>query len=155
MNILGEIKRLIGKNHFCVIATASRDGKPHTAGVLYCSKDLELYVYTGRDAKKVRNIRENPCVAITIPVWRSHLPFAPPRSIQFQGMAEILSTNEPVAQGIYNFRILFKRIKITDKGGCFIHIRPTEKINTHGVGISVFSMARHPEKANRTTTIPP
>jgi nitroimidazol reductase NimA-like FMN-containing flavoprotein (pyridoxamine 5'-phosphate oxidase superfamily) len=152
--MLEEIEKLMSRNHYCILATASGDGRPQSTGVIYCSKGLDLYVYSDPHSKKARNIVQNPNVAVTIPVWGHQLFWVPPRSIQFQGVADILPADDPVANEAYKFKVLFMEVSISNAKGCFVHIRPTKRISTYGVGVPRMTMARHPEEANRRTRIP-
>jgi len=153
--MLGEIEELMSRNHFCIIATATLDGRPQTAGVIYCSKGLDLYIYTDEHSAKAKNVSRNPNVAVTIPVWGPNLFWVPPQSIQFQGLAEILPGDDRVAREVYRFRILLMHVNAAtfEKKGCFLHVRPVKHINTYGVGVPRMTMARHPEEANRMTPI--
>jgi nitroimidazol reductase NimA-like FMN-containing flavoprotein (pyridoxamine 5'-phosphate oxidase superfamily) len=146
----------MSKNHYCVLATAARDGRPQSTGVIYCSRGLDLYIYTGEHSAKVKNIERNPSVAVTIPVWGRQPFWVPPQSIQFQGVANVLPADDQAAREIYKFRILFVHVDaaILKARGCFLHVRPTKHINTYGVGVSRTKMARHPEEATRRTPIP-
>lgn len=142
-----KIKKLIEKNSFCILATISPDGKPHSVGVIYSARGLDIYIFTGRGTKKVRNISNNRQVAVAIPVPYI-LRFIPPRVIQFQGRGEILPISDSSANQVYKWRIP------KDVDGCFIHIRPEGKIWTHGIGMSFIERARRPEKVGRTIAIP-
>lgn len=154
--ILREIEELMSKNHFCILATVTGDGRPQSTGVIYCSKGLDLYIYTDEHSVKAKNISMNPNVAVTIPVWGPNLFWVPPQSIQFQGVAEILPGDDRVARGVYRFRILLMHVNATtfESKGCFLHVSPLNHINTYGVGVPRMTMARHPERANRRTPIP-
>ncbi|MCP8305067.1 MAG: pyridoxamine 5'-phosphate oxidase family protein [archaeon] len=144
--LLKEIKKLIKKNSFCVLSTISSEGKPHTVGMIYYARGLDIYILTGRQTKKVQNISINPQVAVVIQVPYI-FRFIPPRVIQFQGRAEILPITDPTANKVYKWRIP------QEVDGYFIHIQPERKIWTHGIGMSMIKRARHPEKAERTITI--
>lgn len=152
--MLREIEELISRNHYCILATLSKDGRPHSTGVIYCAKRLDLYIYTEPDHTKARNVALNPNVAVTIPVWGHQLFWVPPQSIQFQGIANILPADDPVAKKVYEFKVLFMKMNITDEKGCFIHVRPTKYIYTYGVGVPRMTMAKHPKEANKKTPIP-
>jgi nitroimidazol reductase NimA-like FMN-containing flavoprotein (pyridoxamine 5'-phosphate oxidase superfamily) len=152
--MLKQIERLLSRNHYCVLATSSRDGRPQSTGAVYCSRGLDLYIYTDPQSKKARNIRRNPNVAVTVPVWERRPFWVPPRSIQFRGLAEILPAEDTIANQVYEFRVLFIKVSITDTKGCFVHVRPTRRISTYGVGVPRMTMARHPEEADRSTPIP-
>jgi len=144
--LIKEITKLLEKNSFCILSTTSLDGKPHAVGVIYSAKELDIYIQSGRQTKKVRNISKNPHVAVVIPIPYI-FRFIPPRVIQFQGRAEILPVTNPKANEVYKWRI------IDEADGCFIHIRPHRKIWTQGIGMSFIERARHPEKSGRTITL--
>ena len=153
--MLEKIERLMSRNHFCILATATRDGSPQSTGVIYCSRGLDIYVYTDEHSVKVKNIRHNPRVAVTIPIWERRPFWVPPQVIQFQGIADILPEDDSVARGVYRFKVLFMHVDAGtfEARGCFLHIRPTRHINSYGVGVARRRMARHPEEANRRTPI--
>jgi nitroimidazol reductase NimA-like FMN-containing flavoprotein (pyridoxamine 5'-phosphate oxidase superfamily) len=152
--MLEQIEKLVSRNHYCVLATASRDGRPLSTGVVYCSRGLDLYIYTDPQSKKARDIARNPNVAVTIPVWDRKPFWTPPRSIQFQGIAGILPADDVGANEVYQFKVLFMKVSVTDAKGCFVHVRPTRRISTYGVGVPRMTMARHPEEAKRSTSVP-
>jgi Pyridoxamine 5''-phosphate oxidase. len=54
---------------------------------------FDLYLLIGGDTVKARNIRENPRVAISIPVRT--FPKAPPMALQYEGTAELLAVDDP------------------------------------------------------------
>src|SRR2546422_5756344 len=88
-----KLKRIIAKRHFCTLATASAAGAPHIVGVTYQYVDGNLYFATGLDTKKARNIRQNPRVAVHVPVRQ--YPMGPPWSVQFQGTASVIDRDDP------------------------------------------------------------
>jgi len=153
--MLEEIEGLMSRNHFCTLATVSRGGRPQSTGVIYCSKGLDLYIYTDEHSAKAKNISRNPNVAVTIPVWGPNLFWVPPQSIQFLGLAEILPGDDRLAREVYRFRIFLMHVNAAtfETKGCFLHVRPVKHINTYGVGVPRLTMARHPEEANRRTPI--
>src|SRR5918998_356371 len=87
------IRRAIAGHSFGVLATASAANRPLAAGVLYAAVGRVIYISTLEGSVKARNVRENPRVALSIPVRR--IPLAPPFSVQLQGTAELLSPEDP------------------------------------------------------------
>jgi nitroimidazol reductase NimA-like FMN-containing flavoprotein (pyridoxamine 5'-phosphate oxidase superfamily) len=65
-----QVEREFRKMSFGILGTLSRKGQSHSVGVLYGvsppNKPLALYVMTGRDTRKVRNIANNPNVSFAI-----------------------------------------------------------------------------------------
>jgi nitroimidazol reductase NimA-like FMN-containing flavoprotein (pyridoxamine 5'-phosphate oxidase superfamily) len=155
------LKRIIARRHFCTLATASADGAPHIVGVTYQYVDGHLYIATGAPSKKARNIRENPRVAVHIPVRQ--YPFGPPWSVQFQGVASVLDYDDPkIVRLLESGKIALPPLlpewlkKITRFGilkepdGCFLRIRPAKKIHTYGIGLSFREVFRSLAHADRT-----
>jgi general stress protein 26 len=85
--VAGQIRR----QHFAVLATAGRDGAPHSAGVSYGATgpgdDFALFVMTRRHLLKARNIQSDPRISMVIPIPRPVLTFLPPATIQLLGRA--------------------------------------------------------------------
>ena len=48
------------------LATASRKGIPHVTPICYASNSEKVFINTGRDSKKMRNISDNKTVAFVI-----------------------------------------------------------------------------------------
>jgi nitroimidazol reductase NimA-like FMN-containing flavoprotein (pyridoxamine 5'-phosphate oxidase superfamily) len=70
-----QILGLIESRHTLALSTLREDGWPQTTSVAYASHDLSLYVATGADAQKVRNVRRDGRVSLAIdagkPEWAS------------------------------------------------------------------------------------
>ncbi|MGH9214204.1 MAG: pyridoxamine 5'-phosphate oxidase family protein [Acidimicrobiales bacterium] len=75
---LDDITKALARRSFCNLATVSASGRPHVAGVLYEAIGTTLYVNTLRDSRKVRNVADNPNVAVNVPIRR--LPVGGPTS---------------------------------------------------------------------------
>jgi len=102
----------------------------------------------------VRNIRENPRVAVCVPVRR--YPFAPPFCVQFQGTAEVLTAEEPAIARL----LAAERLrKITGHGALalpdtvFLRVIPGRRLSTYGVGVTVRTLLRDPFHANRSVAV--
>ncbi len=61
-----EIKEFLSQSILARIATVGRDGKPYLAPVWFMYEEGDLVISTGRDSVKIRNIRANPNVAVSI-----------------------------------------------------------------------------------------
>lgn len=70
-----EILGLIETRYTLALSTLREDGWPQTTAVAYASHDLTLYVATGADAQKVRNLRRDDRVSLALdggrPDWAS------------------------------------------------------------------------------------
>lgn len=148
------VRRAIAKSSFCTLATASAANRPHVAGVLYAEADGALYVSTIEHSVKVRNVRANPQVAVTIPMRR--LPILPPFTLQFQGTAEILPLDDPRLAALVQ-RGLLKKVtshgELELPGGCFVKITPARRVATFGLGVPLLTFIREPFNAGRSVEL--
>lgn len=157
------VERAIRGRNFGVLSTVSRDGKPHSVGVLYGvsspSKPLALYLTTNRESKKARNIARNPNVSFTIPVPRRFLRFMPPNCMQFQGTAEIIPFEDEAARDAFNESLIMRQtLKLegrhVQRRAVFIRIQPSAIIFTYGLGVSILGLVRNISGASARTEIP-
>jgi nitroimidazol reductase NimA-like FMN-containing flavoprotein (pyridoxamine 5'-phosphate oxidase superfamily) len=147
-----QVQKEMVRRSFCTLATAGADGAPHAVGVNYEFVGGHLYFATGESSKKMHNIRQNPRVAVFIPVRK--YPMGPPFSIQFQGTATILSRDEPEIVGLLKAGKLKKitRFGVLEKepDACFLKVKPAEKVHTYGLGIPLLTLIRNTAQGDRT-----
>ncbi len=154
---LRDLTKLIGSRNFCALATQGLEG-PHVAGVSYFAKGFNIYILSSANTTKVRNIRRDPHVAVHVSVPWPVVP-APPRSIQFRGTAEILPIDNADAKAalakapFYLRRVMRYLLKNVDTKiwgeNIWIHIRPTERVETFMVGVPVTTVFRNEKEAIR------
>jgi uncharacterized protein YhbP (UPF0306 family) len=152
---LEDLTRLIAKHNFCILATQGVHG-PHVAGVGYFANGLDLYIPTGANTVKARNVERDPRVAVHIPVPWPLVP-APPKSIQFRGNARILPIDDSAAnlaleRGSFVIRRVFRRLlKNADaqtlRETIWIHVRPRKRIETFMIGVPSTTILRDESKA--------
>ncbi len=149
-------QRAIERNSFCTLATSSEANRPHVAGVIYVMVDGVLYINTLDNSVKVRNIRQNPRVAVSIPARK--LPFFPPFCVQFQGMADVCPADDPEITRLFHAGRL-KRIsshgEMEQLGSCFLRVTPATHVTTFGLGVSLRQMMRDPLAAGRRVELFP
>jgi hypothetical protein len=147
--------RAIARNSFCVLATSSADNRPHAVGILYSAVDWTLYFAVGENSVKVRNVRANPNVAVSIPVRK--FPFGPPMAVQFQGVGEVLAADDPHVRALLGAGRL-KRITsaaaLDRPGACVIKVVPRRRIFTYGLGMSLIRLLRDVTQGARTVELP-
>ena len=137
-------KQLSNKN-FGVLTTVSSKGKPHSVGVVYSIAPLDqpfaLYIITRPSLKKARNLCDNPNVSFVVPFPQLLFSFIPPACIQFQGKAQIMPIDDPIATKAFEKSIVLKRSKIhsTSLGkSIFVRVVPTSKIFCFGLGARIW-----------------
>ena len=69
-------RRFLEDSRVAHLATAGRDGAPHLVPVCFCLDGTSLYITvdekpkrTDIKLKRIRNIQENPAVAVTVDRW--------------------------------------------------------------------------------------
>jgi len=60
------VVELLAANEVLTLATLREDGWPQANALAYVNEGLTLYAATGADAAKVRNIRRDPRVSLTV-----------------------------------------------------------------------------------------
>ncbi len=140
------ISKILRKRSFCALASTSKGGEPHVAGVLYAYVNGALYISTTKSSKKARNINANPHVFVCVPVRR--MPIGPPPStVHFGSTAAILRVDDPeikalVAKGHLNGITSHNELQMPD--GCFLRIDPPATYLTYGLGMSLRTLAKDP-----------
>jgi len=148
------VRRAMTRGSWCTLATASAQNRPHVVGVLYVAVDDIVYVNTFDTTIKARNVRENPRVAVCIPVRR--YPFVPPYAVQFQGTAEILSPQDTrivELVGAGRLKRITSHGELDQQEGCFIRITPARRVSTYGLGVSLRTLLRDPFGAQRSVEL--
>jgi len=145
-----DVWREIDHTIFGVLAFVSRAGEPRTAGVCYVTDGQSLLIASSRDAWKVRHIRRNPMVSmtVTLPKRVPFMPFikVPAATISFSGEAEILEVVD-VADAV-PARLMrgleLDRDAVEDT--VMIRVTPRGEFVTYGVAMPLLQM-RKPELA--------
>lgn len=100
------IEKYIRKKTFGILSTVSPRGRAHSTGILYGVSPLEskfsLYLITLKEYVKVRNIMSNPYISFVIPFPHHYLRFVPSSCVYFQGIAKIVSFDNPEPQKVFN-----------------------------------------------------
>lgn len=78
------------------LATASGKQIPHVVPVCYASNAEKIYIHTGRDSRKVRNIMENRRVAFVVD---EYLSWEKNRGIIVRGYGEVLEGGKDFEAG--------------------------------------------------------
>jgi pyridoxine/pyridoxamine 5'-phosphate oxidase len=88
MSVSVEAKKLLDQTNLMTISTIAPDGGPQAAVVEFaCTSQLEIVFDTKRDSRKFASLERDSRVALVIG-WDDN------RTIQYEGMAEVLSGAE-------------------------------------------------------------
>jgi PPOX class probable F420-dependent enzyme len=89
MRLTRKVSKLLAGERVCRVATARRGGWPHLVPVCHVVAGGKIYFGSGRDGRKVANLRDNPRVALTVDLYSddwSHL-----KGVMIQGTAELIA----------------------------------------------------------------
>ncbi len=113
------------------LATAS-DNQPWTCSVWFAAdEDLNIYWFSATGRRHSEEVSKNPKVAgaIVLP----HTPADPPRGLQFEGVAELLTDQADIdkAISVYQGRIFSKKqidefVEDDEKPHSFYKIKPSQ-----------------------------
>ena len=83
-----ELAKLVARERVCRVATVGRGGVPHLVPVCHVLVDEKICFASGRNAKKVQNLRANDHVTVTVDIYSddwSHLT-----GVMIQGSARLI-----------------------------------------------------------------
>ena len=144
-----EVRKILRKKMWLVLSTVDGDNQSHSSVVVYQSDGNVLYVSTGKNTLKVKNIQSNSKVSITIPFRKNFLHKivpAPPAELHFTGKAELVPRDDEEARKIFAKFLKYEQDAELSDDSIWIKITPSNIISTYGVGVKLFAM-RKPEKA--------
>src|SRR5262249_14191884 len=79
---------LVERERVCRVATVSPQGVPHAVPVCHVLADGKLYFASETGARKVRNIRKNPHVTVTVDLYSED--WSSLKGVMIQGSAALL-----------------------------------------------------------------
>jgi hypothetical protein len=135
---------------FAVLGMVTAKGEARTVGVVYAVHDHKLYIVSGKDAWKVRHIRHNPHVSMTVTIAK-RIPFLPwikipAATITFSGVAVVLDAEHVGSEVIHSLLRGLEMDAETRATMCVLEVQPVGDFITYGVGIPLMTM-RHPDRA--------
>ena len=79
---------LLARERVCRLATVSDAGQPHLVPVCHVVDGGKIYIGSGDDATKVRNIKANPRVTVAVDLYSDH--WAALKGVMVQGRARLI-----------------------------------------------------------------
>ena len=86
--LTGVTAELIRWARVCRVATVSAEGVPHVVPVCHVLAGRKLYFGSGNDATKVRNVKSNPRITVTVDEYSDH--WAGLKGVMLQGHARLI-----------------------------------------------------------------
>jgi nitroimidazol reductase NimA-like FMN-containing flavoprotein (pyridoxamine 5'-phosphate oxidase superfamily) len=84
----GAAASLVQYERVCRIGTTSAEGQPHLVPVCHVLAGGRIYIGSGDDATKVRNIKANPHVTVTVDLYSDHWDEI--KGVMVQGRAKLI-----------------------------------------------------------------
>ena len=88
MRLKKAIAKLIQWERVCRVATVSKTGIPHLVPVCHVLSDGKIYFGSGKDARKVLNLRANLRVTVTVDLYSDD--WVTLKGIMVQGTAKLI-----------------------------------------------------------------
>ena len=88
MRLKKSVAKLIEWERVCRVATMGHDGMPHLVPVCHVVADGKIYFASGNDGRKVRNLKANPRVAVTVDLYSD--AWANLKGVMVQGTATLI-----------------------------------------------------------------
>lgn len=139
------VEQKLRSKTFGILGTSSKDGRPHSAAVVYAVSPRDslfgLYLITRPVLKKARNIAQNPSVSFAVPFPHYILRPLPPACIQFQGRAEFVPIDDPIALRAFQRSIVLRRSlrhSLSLGKSTFIKIIPNKRIFSFAIAATVW-----------------
>ena len=119
-----ERKFLLG-HELCRLATSSKQGRPHVVPVIYTVDGEDIIIAVDYKTKKLRNLRENPKVALVVDEYR------PNRGLMVEGDCEILERGREylrLLQILFDRFVFYRRNPWSEGESPILKIRPTKAV---------------------------
>ena len=150
--LAAEVRDIIRRNRWLILSTVSHRGSPQSSLVVYASDGYMMYILTGLDTRKAKNIAIYPRVSVTIPFYKNiihrMIGVAPPAAISFKADVEVLDFSDKEASEFYQRVLKFKLPDNVSETGVWLRLTPGNIATCHGVGVGLLDL-RDPEKAHK------
>ena len=109
------------------VATAGRSGIPHVVPVCHVLAGGRVYFGSGDDGRKVKNVRENPWVTLTVDVYSDH--WGTLRGVMIQGRATLIERGprfKRIRAKLYRKYLQYPRdAALSESDSVIIEVTPT------------------------------
>ena len=86
--LTGPAAELVRWARVCRVATVSPEGVPHLVPVCHALAGQKLYLGSGNEATKVRNLKSTPRITLTVDEYSEH--WASLKGVMIQGRARLI-----------------------------------------------------------------
>ena len=99
---------------------------------------------TGEMTQKIKNIKKNPLVSVTIPFYKNLLhrliTMAPPASLTFKADADILPFNEEEPRKLFKKRMRMEPPDMPNEKPVWVRLKPKSRVVCLGVGVPLWEL---------------
>jgi len=88
VRLIKKLAKLIGHERVCRVATADADGTSHLVPVCHVLAGDRIYFGSGDDGRKVKNIKANARIAVTVDLYSDD--WSQLRGVMVQGTARLI-----------------------------------------------------------------
>lgn len=88
MRLTKKVAKLIGHERVCRVATADGEGRSHLVPVCHVLAGDRIYFGSGDDGRKVKNIKANAQIAVTVDLYSDD--WSQLRGVMVQGTARLI-----------------------------------------------------------------
>lgn len=88
MKLKKSVAELIQWERVCRVATVGRRGMPHLVPVCHVLHGDKIYFASGDDGRKVKNLKENPFITVTVDCYSD--AWANLKGVMVQGRARLI-----------------------------------------------------------------
>ena len=151
-----QVWEVIEKQNFGVLGMVTAKHEARTTGIVYILGGRRLYIGTWTSMWKVRHVKQNPHVSVTVPIHK-RVPFmpwikVPAATITFCGKADVIAALdaprkllERLYHGVASDEQKMARYSL-------IEVTPVGEFLTYGIGMSMLDM-RDPQKARKRVPV--
>jgi nitroimidazol reductase NimA-like FMN-containing flavoprotein (pyridoxamine 5'-phosphate oxidase superfamily) len=90
MRLTKKVAQLIERERVCRVATVNPEGMPHLVPVCSVVADGRIYFGSGKDARKVKNLRANAHITVTVDLYSDD--WAHLKGVMVQGTARLIGS---------------------------------------------------------------
>ena len=155
------VEKKVRKRKFGVLSVVDSKGRPHSTGIIYGASnpesDLAFYIVTQKNAAKVRHLKKNPNVTLTVTFPHHYLRFVPDSYVMFRGTADFVTLDEDVQWAFSQGKLLRANLQVDSevmRDAVVIRIRPRKTVYVYGLGISMNQLRKDPTAARYKVRIP-
>ena len=85
--LTGPLARFVQLERVCRVATSGAAGMPHVVPVCHAVSGGKIYIGSGDDARKIKNLAENPSITLVVDVYSDAWSLL--RGVMIQGRARV------------------------------------------------------------------